>query len=211
MDGGAGALPTVRKQTPAREHAAVCSQADANAAPLERDNVSELQLPPATPIDLAVHGHVAIDDGLFNVPAGVEEPGELQELAEADAVATDRDVVDRSGVGHAEMLADVGSSGCTGSPSLSATRDPGSLGDGGRLVSVLPMKRSCDARPLEGLENCDHALSTVRAMANPRNSALFDPTEMTAITWELTRLWAKTRISERTSRVMSQDMNGDSA
>lgn len=111
MDGGAGAPPTVRKRTPARERVPVSSRADANAAPLERDDVPELQLPPAPPIDLAVHGHVAIDDGLFHVPTGVEEAREFEELAEADAVAADRDVVDRGGVGHAEMLADVRASG----------------------------------------------------------------------------------------------------
>ena len=95
MDGRAGSLPTVRKRTCAREREPVCSRADANAAPLERDDVPELQLAPTTAIDLTVHGHVAIDDGLFDVPAGVQKPREFEELAEADAVATDRDVVDR--------------------------------------------------------------------------------------------------------------------
>lgn len=81
------------------------SRANANAAPLERDDIAKLQLPPTTAIDLAVHGDVAVDDGLFNVATGVEEAGELEELAEADGVTADRDVVDWGWGGHAEMVA----------------------------------------------------------------------------------------------------------
>lgn len=106
MDGGADALPTVRKRTSARELVPVSSRADANATPLERDDIPELQLPPTPPIDLTVHGHVAIDDGLLDVPTGVEKPGELEELAEADGLAADRDVVDRGLRGHSRMVAD---------------------------------------------------------------------------------------------------------
>jgi hypothetical protein len=57
-------------------------------------------------INLAVHGHVAVDDGLFHASTRVEEPSELQELPEANGVTADRDVVDRSRVGHPGMLAE---------------------------------------------------------------------------------------------------------
>ena len=64
-----------------------------------------LELPPTAAVDLAVHNHVAIDDGLFHIAAGVEEPGELQKLPETDGLAADRDVVEWNRVGHAAMLA----------------------------------------------------------------------------------------------------------
>lgn len=60
--------------------APVPSRADANPASIEADDVAELQLPPASAINLAVHGHKAVDDGLFHVSTGVEEPSKLQEL-----------------------------------------------------------------------------------------------------------------------------------
>ena len=86
--------------------ASVPSRADANPAPIEADDVAELQLPSASAINLAVHGHIAVDDGLFHVSTGVEEPSELQELPEANDLTTDRDVVDRSRVRHPRMLVD---------------------------------------------------------------------------------------------------------
>ena len=80
------------------------SPANADFASLECDNVAGLQLPSAAAINLAVHGHVAVDDGFFHVSTGVEEPSELYELPEANDLTTDRDVVDRGRVRHAEML-----------------------------------------------------------------------------------------------------------
>src|SRR6478736_7135800 len=83
------------------------SRADADAVSFAGDDVAELQLASPAAIDLAVDGHVAVDDGLFHVPAGVQQPGELQELPEADALTTDRDVFDRSRFRHSEMLTHV--------------------------------------------------------------------------------------------------------
>lgn len=74
--------------------------------PLEADNVSELQLLPAASIDLTVHPDMAVDDGIFHVPSGVKQSGELQELPEADDLTADRDVIDRSLVRHLGMLGD---------------------------------------------------------------------------------------------------------
>jgi len=100
------------------------SRADADPAPLEGDDVAELKLPSAATVDLAVHAHVAVDDGLFDVSTGVEEPSELQELPEADDLAADRNVVDRSRVRHAGMLADqVLPAGPSGSAQGHATYD----------------------------------------------------------------------------------------
>lgn len=82
------------------------SRADANPASIEADDVAELQLPPATVINFAIHGHIAVDDGRFHVSSGVEEPGELQELPEANDFTADRDIVDRSRVRHPRMLVD---------------------------------------------------------------------------------------------------------
>jgi len=73
---------------------------------VEVDYVVELQLSSAATIDLAVHCHAAVDDGLFDVSAGVEEPSELQELPEADGLTADRNVIDRRRVRHPGMLAD---------------------------------------------------------------------------------------------------------
>lgn len=77
------------------------SRGDANPASREADDVSDLQLPSAAAINLAVHDNVALDDGLFHVSTGVEESSELQELPEANDLTADRDVVDRSRVRHA--------------------------------------------------------------------------------------------------------------
>lgn len=82
------------------------SLADADSASLERHDIAELQLTSATSIDLTVHLHVAVDDGLFHVSTGVEEPRELHELSEANGVAADPDVVDRRRFRHPRMLAD---------------------------------------------------------------------------------------------------------
>ena len=76
-------------------------------APLETDDVAGVELSSAAAIDLAVHGHITVDDGFFDVPPGVEETGEFHELAEANHVASDRDVIDRSGMGHPRMVSDV--------------------------------------------------------------------------------------------------------
>ena len=54
------------------------SRADADPAPLETDDVAEPQLPSAAAINLAVHGHEAIDDGLFHISTGVQDPSELR-------------------------------------------------------------------------------------------------------------------------------------
>ena len=82
------------------------SRADANPASIEADDVAELQLPPATVINIAIHGHIAVDDGRFHVSSGVEKPGEFQELPEADDLTADRDIVDRSRVRHPRMFVD---------------------------------------------------------------------------------------------------------
>ena len=79
---------------------------NANPASIEADDVAELQLPSASAINLAVHGHIAVDDRLFHVSTGVEEPSELQELPEANDLTADRYVVDRSRVRHPRMLVD---------------------------------------------------------------------------------------------------------
>ena len=92
---------TVRKRIPMRDRL----PRDADPASLEGDDVAELQLPSAAAIHLAVHGHVAVDDGLFHVSTGVEKSSELQELPEANDLTTDRDVVDRCRVRHSRMLA----------------------------------------------------------------------------------------------------------
>jgi 7-keto-8-aminopelargonate synthetase-like enzyme len=97
------------------------SRADPNPASIEADDVAELQLPSASAIDLAVHGHKAVDDGLFHVSTGVEESSEFQELAEPNDLATDRDVVDGRWIRHPRTLAD--RSRLLGRPST-AHRDP---------------------------------------------------------------------------------------
>ena len=73
---------------------------------IEADDVAELQLPSAASINLAVHGHKAVDDGLFHASPGVEEPSEFQELAEANDLSTDRHVVDRMRICHSRMVVD---------------------------------------------------------------------------------------------------------
>lgn len=82
------------------------SGADADAAPLEADHVADLELPAATAIDLAVDRDEAVDDRFLHISAGVEEPCELEELPEADHVAADGDVDDRSRFRHPGMLTD---------------------------------------------------------------------------------------------------------
>jgi hypothetical protein len=72
------------------------SSCDAHSAPLEGDDVAELQLPPAAAINLAVHAYEPVRDGLFHVPTRVEESSELQELPEANALTTDGHVFDGS-------------------------------------------------------------------------------------------------------------------
>jgi hypothetical protein len=67
---------------------------------LEADDVSDLQLTPASTIDVSVDGHQPIGDDLFDVSAGVEKARELEELAEADIVPADGNVFDRSGTHH---------------------------------------------------------------------------------------------------------------
>jgi len=59
-----------------------------------------MQLPATTAIDLAVHLHVAVEDDLLGVAAGIEETGELEELSEADHLPADGHIVDRIGVRH---------------------------------------------------------------------------------------------------------------
>lgn len=81
------------------------SGADADAAPLEADDIIDLQLATATAIDLAVDRDEAVDDRFLHVSTGVEKPRELQELSQADHVAADGDVVDRSRFRHLGMLA----------------------------------------------------------------------------------------------------------
>jgi len=82
------------------------SRADADPASLERDDVTELQLPSAAAVDFAVHEHIAVDDRLFDVSTGVEESGEFDELPEANRITADRDIFDRRLVGHPRMLAE---------------------------------------------------------------------------------------------------------
>src|SRR6478609_2198296 len=79
------------------------SRADANAPPVERDDIPELKLPPTPPIHLAVHRDEPVDDRFLHVSPGVEKPSELEKLAETDRVAADGDVVDRGGGGHGSM------------------------------------------------------------------------------------------------------------
>src|SRR4051812_34767368 len=100
----ASAHPATRRQ--AEPPVGLCSPSrrDADPVPLEADDVSVLQLPSTSTIHLAVHGDVTVGDGLFDISTGVEQPGELQELPEADAVTVDGDVVDRSSVRHPRML-----------------------------------------------------------------------------------------------------------
>lgn len=82
------------------------SWADANRASIEADDVAELQLPAASAIDLAVHGHKTVGDGLFHVSTGVEESSKLQELPEPNDLTTDRDILDRNWIRHPRMLVD---------------------------------------------------------------------------------------------------------
>jgi hypothetical protein len=104
LDSLVGSSPCARRSVTVREEGS--SRADANPAPIEADDVAELQLPSSTAINFTVDSHVAVDDGLLHISTGVEEPSKLQELAEADALAADRNVVDRSLVRHPGMLAD---------------------------------------------------------------------------------------------------------
>lgn len=83
-----------------RQYASYPLKADSDSASFERDNVANLQLSPTTAIDLAVYEYVPVDNGLLHIAARVEQTGELQELPEANALATNRDVVDRVRVGH---------------------------------------------------------------------------------------------------------------
>lgn len=74
---------------------------------IKRDDVTVVQLPSAPPIDFTVHADVSVEDRLFGIPAGIEEPGELQKLAEADDLAADRDIVEGCGFGHTKMLSGI--------------------------------------------------------------------------------------------------------
>jgi hypothetical protein len=79
-------------------------RADASPATVEDDDVVMLQLTSAASVDLAVDRDEAVDDGFLHVTARVEQASELHELAEADAVAPDRDVDDPESFSRAEML-----------------------------------------------------------------------------------------------------------
>ncbi|CPU65888.1 Uncharacterised protein [Mycobacteroides abscessus] len=54
-----------------------------------------MQLASPARVHLAVHAHLALGDELARLRAGLGEPGELEELAEADDVVGD---LDRAGV-----------------------------------------------------------------------------------------------------------------
>ena len=62
--------------------------------PQMADDIAELELASTTTIDLAVDRHEAVNDRLFHVSAGVKEPSELHELAKANALAADGNIVD---------------------------------------------------------------------------------------------------------------------
>ena len=68
--------------------------ADAYPVPLEADDIAELELASTTTIDLAADRHEAVNDRLLHVSAGVKEPSELHELAKANALAADGNIVD---------------------------------------------------------------------------------------------------------------------
>ncbi|CAI7635485.1 unnamed protein product [Penicillium discolor] len=78
---------------------------DADRPALEGHHIAVAELTPAAPVHLAVHGDVAVDDDLLRVAARVQQSRELEELAEADDLAADGDLVDRIGVRHLCMLA----------------------------------------------------------------------------------------------------------
>ena len=68
---------------------------DPHPPPLDLHDVAVVQLSPTSAVDLAVHGHEPVDDDLFGIPAGVEQPGVLEKGTQADHLAPDGDVVDR--------------------------------------------------------------------------------------------------------------------
>lgn len=57
------------------------------------DDVTRRELPPPALLDLAADGDLALGEQLPGVGAGLGDAGELEELAEADAVLVDRDVL----------------------------------------------------------------------------------------------------------------------
>lgn len=67
------------------------SLADAEAVPVEPDDVADDELAPAAQIDFAVDGHHPLGDRLLGLAAR-EDPRELEELAQADRPAAQRDV-----------------------------------------------------------------------------------------------------------------------
>src|SRR4051794_21687803 len=59
---------------------------------VDRDDVTPVQLAPASDVDLAVDADVAVGDPRFRLAAGVAPPGQLEELPEPDRVVADRHV-----------------------------------------------------------------------------------------------------------------------
>lgn len=74
--------------------------ADANPAPIEADNIADVELSSALALDFAVHIHEPVENCLFHVPTGVEKSGELEELPQANHFSTDRDMVYGRGICH---------------------------------------------------------------------------------------------------------------
>jgi len=89
----------------------------AERASLERHHVTDLQLSTASPVGLAVDLDVSIDDGFLDIAAGVEDPGELHERAEADALGPDEDVLGCGGA-HPSRMTVEGTLGITRFPLL---------------------------------------------------------------------------------------------
>jgi hypothetical protein len=55
-----------------------------------------VELTPAAALDVTVYRDQTVDDRFLDLSARVQQPRELHERTEADHVAADRDVVDRS-------------------------------------------------------------------------------------------------------------------
>jgi len=81
------------------------SVADAGLVSGEAHHVPDDELTTPTQIHLAVDCHLALADRGLGLAAGVHEPGELQELAQADDVSARGNVVNRSRSRHIRMLA----------------------------------------------------------------------------------------------------------
>jgi hypothetical protein len=74
---------------PGSGDAVATASGDAGAGGADADHITAVQLASAPQVNLAVDGHLAAGDHQLGLAPGLDEIGELEELAESDHVAVD--------------------------------------------------------------------------------------------------------------------------